>query len=171
MDGLAQVKKSMFHVIEPGDLESGEDREHILRIMFNHPERAFYYFAPKDRGMDDGIEMLRGSISFDVIDACYYAHPNFPNDYIQVLPGKAKFDWERDLVKDGCEFLRFTLTVTETQRRRMTAVEALSIAKALTAEPPLVELNPRLGWLTFNGKQIVNCLSQLWKRLRRRRYL
>lgn len=169
MDGFTSMKKSIFYVYQSGDLELEESRRQLLALMFNHPERAFYYFIPKGQGIDGGMEQLRGAVNFDVMDACFYAHPNFQNDYVQIVPKKASFEWEQQLIREGCEFVRFTLTLTERQRRRMVATEALEIEKGLKEAAPLVQVNPKFWWFTFDGKQILKRALALLAQFQKRR--
>lgn len=47
-----RIVRSEFHVIEDDDISSADDLKHLLRLMYEHPERSYYCFSQQDRGMN-----------------------------------------------------------------------------------------------------------------------
>jgi hypothetical protein len=117
------ITRGMFYVIEEFDIKTEGDFEDLLKQMFDHPERDFYYFQQKDGARNPlMIEKTRlGRILLNETEFFYYKHPNFKRDYlkIEVRDGQYEFDWEKDVVEKGPMFVRTKLRLTERTKREL----------------------------------------------------
>lgn len=129
------AKKSYFHTIEDGDIQTEEDLQKLLRLMYDCPEHKFYLFAPKDKPASDvilGAERA-GLLKFDIIEFHYYPHPNFKSDYVKIQERTIEFDWERDVLKTAPMHTRTTISLSEKGRRQFELQEIRKEVEDATA--------------------------------------
>lgn len=131
-----------FHVMEDADIQTADDLNEMILIMFNHPERTFYYFGKKDGSPNELLEnsKCRGEILMNVTEFFYYKHPNVNRDYIKIQRGGGQSDWEKEVVKKGPMFVRIKLELSEKKKRELEVYQKIEIEKRIDTNP--IELKP-----------------------------
>jgi hypothetical protein len=118
----SMVKKSASYVIEENDIADENALHELLSLLFDFPERAFYYLHEKGRPLGAWIARARDchEILLNETEFFYYRHPKFQCDYVRIVPQDAyPFQWEREAVEKGPMFLRTKLELTPRMRRQM----------------------------------------------------
>jgi len=143
------VKKSAFYVIEENDIADENALHQLLSLLFDFPERAFYYFHEKGRPVEAWIARGRDcdQILLNETEFFYYRHPKFQRDYVRIVPRDSyTFEWERQVVEKGPMFLRTKLELTPRMRRQMEVEHKMIIEQGMrhaTPEHPFL-LRPAL---------------------------
>lgn len=127
----SKITRSEFHVIEEFDIKTEKDFQKLVRQMFDHPERDFYYFQEKD-GPKSELMIAKdrhGYISLAETEFFYYKHPNFEQDYVHIErhDDQYEWDWEREVVEKGPMYMRTTLRLTERTRRELETLHRLAL--------------------------------------------
>jgi hypothetical protein len=154
------VKKSSFHVIENRDMSLPEEVERLLRVMFDHPERAFYLFVQKGASFSNPIGGALGSGDVLAVqtDLLFYRHPKFDRDFVRIGLRSELFDWEREALLTQ-EYIRFTLKLSERKRREMEVSQHLAAHAARSSSP--LKLEPNIYGVGVD-------LRKLWASIRKR---
>jgi len=131
-----------FHVIEAADIQTANDLNELILLMFNHPERSFYYFGNKDGSPNKLLQnsKCRGEILMNVAEFFYYKHPNNDHDYIKIQRGGGQSDWGKEVVKKGPMFVRIKLELSEKKKRELEVYQKIEIGKSVDTN--LIELKP-----------------------------
>jgi hypothetical protein len=157
--GMFDVKESRFHVFENSDLLSEHDINQLEILMYHFPERAFYFFKEKEEAPNVFLDKARNEnrILSETVEVRFYKHPKFLKDYVRILG--AGNGWERRLVEQTPEYIRFTLKLSESAKRRLQIAETIVLQKASDSNPisfkPKIwglELDGRKAWLWFRKK-------------------
>jgi hypothetical protein len=163
---ILDVTKTEVFVLQNGDIHSENELRRLISLMFNKPEAKFHYFEPKGW---TGNELLRNAItSGDILIAktefFYYTHPHFERDYIRIAPsdGVYAFDWEREVVQKGPEFMRMTFSLGERKRRELTAVENVEIQRQIDENP--IELKPGMFGISLDLFKLQRWISRKLRR-------
>ena len=153
------IVQSQFHVIEDDDIRSEEDLRQLLELMYEYPERAFYLFAAKDRGINHRIVSAErlGFVRYLSEEFFYFRHPKYQRDYVRILEHQIQWDWEREVFAKGPMFVRVSLGLTRKAERQFEHVEIAMKQK---------EKNPLILKPTFFGMGID--LPKLWAWIRER---
>jgi len=116
-----------FHVIEDDDIQTMDDLNELILLMFNHPERSFYYFTEKDGSPNSLLEnsKCRGEILMNATEFFYYKHPNNKHDYIKIQRGRGQSDWKKEVVKKGPMFFRIKLELSEKRKENWRFIKKL----------------------------------------------
>ncbi len=122
------VKKSYFYLIESSDITSEEDLDHLIRLMFEFSDRAFYLVSPATQGTNHYVLSAEhhGVLKLVRTERQYYPHPNFKRDYIKIDKENPEWDWEKEVRENAPEHIRCTMELTERWRRKLELGEALS---------------------------------------------
>lgn len=122
------IKEHRFYNIEAGDLQEEADVNELMRRMWEEADASFYYFHGHLGGpvADRPVLAARqlGMIDMSEMERRYYKHPKFKNDFIRLVPdadGKFRWDWEEEVVKNGPEYWRTTLKLTQRKREEFDA--------------------------------------------------
>ena len=131
-----------FHIIEDTDIQTADDLNELILLMFNYPERSFYYFTKKDGAPNELLEnsKYRGEILMNVTEFFYYKHPNNERDYIKIQRYGGQSDWEKEVVKKGPMFVRIKLELSEKKKRELGIYQKIEIEKRIDINP--IELKP-----------------------------
>jgi len=112
------VAESRFHVIETDDLQSEEDLQRLILLVFQHSERTFYYFQESDGKRNEFF--LRASDQGDTlvyeIEHFYYKNSKFIDHYEHIPEQSAKYDWQKELVKKGPMYVRMKFKLSERKK-------------------------------------------------------
>jgi len=137
-----KIEIGEFHVIEDSDIQTADDLNELILLIFNHPERSFYYFGKKDGPPNELLEnsKCRGEILMNVTEFFYYKHPNNDHDYIKIQRGGGQLDWENEVVKKGPMFVRIKLELSEKKKRELEVYQKIEIEKKMDTN--LIELKP-----------------------------
>jgi hypothetical protein len=116
-----KLEVSEFHTIENADIQTADDLNDLILLMFNHPERSYYYFAKKEGPLNELLENSknRGEILMNVTEFFYYKHPKNDRNYIKIQRDGGQFDWEKEVVKKGPMFVRIKLELSEKKKRAL----------------------------------------------------
>ncbi len=113
------VKQSFRHEFEDGDLDTDGQIKKLISLMFECPEREFFFFhntkvqfSPKLRSAEK-----ENIILLNEVECFYYKHPKHKKDYIKISGNNPKFDWQKELIKNGPEFHCHILRLTQKAKR------------------------------------------------------
>jgi uncharacterized protein YciU (UPF0263 family) len=125
------IKKRGFRVIEYGEMQSDEDVQQLIHLLWRQPEITAYYYYRKDGPMDKGLSAAhaRGDILMNEMKQRFYAHPNFKRDYIQIIDrdGNYEWDWEKEVVEKGPEFRQVKLELTGWKKTQLEIWDKIQI--------------------------------------------
>jgi hypothetical protein len=131
-----------IHDIEDTDIQTADDLNELILLMFNHPERSFYYFTNKDEACNELLENSKhqGEILMNTTEFFYYKHPNNDRDYIKIQRDGGQLDWEKEVVKKGPMFVRINLQLSEKKKRELEICQKIELEKRMDNNP--IELKP-----------------------------
>jgi hypothetical protein len=134
------VKLSQFYTIENSDIATEDDLDRLVELMFHYPERNFYLFGLKEQGANHIVVSAEqhGILRIERYETQYYAHPKFERDWVKIDKRNPKWDWEKNVIENSPEYIRFTLKLTERWRKKMELGEALSAAEPKEDKNPLL---------------------------------
>lgn len=135
-----QIDMSEFHIIEVDDVQSEEDLQHLITLMFNHPERDFYYFQKKDGPTNQYL--YKGDFIMNRTEFFFYKHPKFERDYIKISREGGQCDWEKEVIEKGPVFVRIKLELSGRKKRELEIYQKLEMEKMIDSNP--FELKPNL---------------------------
>jgi hypothetical protein len=132
-----EIKMSERHDIENGDIQTEDDLKQLIILMFNHPERSFYYFTEKDGKPNELLARAKNieAILMNKVEFFYYKHPKDKHVYVKIYRNGGKFEWQKDVVKQKPMFIRIELELTEKMRRRLEVISKNEIEKAIDDFP------------------------------------
>ena len=157
----SSVRKSHFHIIENRDMSLPEDVQRLYRLLFDHPERSFYFFIQKGASLSEEVGKALGAeeILASQTDLEFFRHPKFDRDFIRIHRGAESFDWQREITGSAQEYVRFTLTLSIRKRREMELEQYLAANSATDSNPLKLQL-------TYMGLGVD--LRKLWAWLQKR---
>lgn len=131
-----------FHVIENTDIQTVDDLNELILLMFNYPEHSFYYFRKKDGSPNELLEnpKTQGDILMKLTEFFYYKHPNNERDYIKIQRDGGQSDWGKEVVKKGPMFVRIKLALSEKKKRELEVYQKIELEKRMDTNP--IELKP-----------------------------
>lgn len=133
----SSIKESIFRVIEPDDIQTEQDLQHLISLLFHEPECNFYYFVEKDGKQNSFLSAAkdRKDILMNEVEFFYYKHPKFDRDYIRIenRNGKYNFEWEKEVVEKGPMYLRIRLQLSERKKRELEILQKVKIEDAIRA--------------------------------------
>jgi hypothetical protein len=137
-----KMEISKFHIIENADIQTADDLNELILLMFNHPERSYYYFGKKEGPPNELLENSKcgGEMLMNVTEFFYYKHPNNDRDYIKIQRDGGRLDWEKEVVKKGPMFVRIKLELSEKKKRALEVYQKIEIEKRIDTNP--IELKP-----------------------------
>jgi hypothetical protein len=137
-----QIEISQLREIEDADIQTKADLNELIFLMFNNPERSFYYFCKKDGAPNELLESskCRGDILMNVTEFFYYKHPTNERDYIKILQDSRQSDWQKEVIKKGPMFVRIKLELSEKKKRELEVYQKIEIEKKMDTN--LIELKP-----------------------------
>jgi diguanylate cyclase (GGDEF)-like protein len=118
----SSIEESYFHRFEEGDIVTEQDVQALIALMYDHPEREFYFLAEGGRTpFALGLAINRGDILKVETQFFWYRHPTIPHDYvhIEVRDGNYAWDWEREVVEKGPTFARIKMRLSERKSREL----------------------------------------------------
>ena len=140
----SSIRETVLHEIEEGDIETNEDLQSLIGLMYDHAEREFYYVrrreghsaGPLDRALGAGIILEEGAELF------WYKHPRLTHNYVhvEVRDGNYAWDWQRDVVENTPMFVRIRLRLAERTRRGLEIKQKIQAEREAESSP--VELKP-----------------------------
>jgi hypothetical protein len=152
---MEKVKVGKMYVLEADSILTEDDLQHLITLMFDYPERSFYFFEEKGSKRNTFIDKASqsGWILFEEYEQRYYPHPNFEHDYVKISKrdGEYNWDWEKEAVEKGPEFIRFTLRLSERKRREMEHQERIAVEKAAS---PVGEKESAKGASLLSANQL-----------------
>ena len=163
----SKITQSAFHIIEANDITDEQGLQHLLWLMFDCPERAFYYFHEKDIPVDMWIGKARneGQLLLNETEFFYYRHPRFRHDYVKITPRDTySFEWESEVEEKGPMYLRTKLELTSRMQRQMEVQQKIMIEQKISANP--LELKPNFMGI---GVDVFRLWSWIKNKLRKTR--
>jgi hypothetical protein len=150
-----------FHEIEDADIQTADDLNELILLMFNHPERTFYYFGKKDGSPNELLENLkcRSDILMNVTEFFYYKHPNGDHDYIKIQRDGGQLDWEKEVVKKGPMFVRIKLELSEKKKRELDVYQKIEIENRINTNP--IELKPNFWGFGIDLIKLARAIKNL----------
>ena len=130
------VRKSYVREFFDAEIRSESELEHLLMLLFHHPEVSTHVFHPHGQPLNALIiaaEKL-GQIRIVETQGYWYEHPLYPNNFVRVT--NPQFEWEEDLQENGQMLFRCELALTERERRRRENEETATTV-ASKAQPPV----------------------------------
>jgi len=110
------IKSSKFRVIEPADMQSRQDVDALMRLMWQERECAFFYYYPKNGTVGAAIAEARsrGELLMDEMKRRFYRHPRFERDYLHIPEPKESYrwDWQKQVVAQGPEYWQVRLQLS-----------------------------------------------------------
>ncbi|EKD26512.1 MAG: hypothetical protein ACD_79C01144G0003 [uncultured bacterium] len=113
------VKESVMHIFEDGELDTDEQINNLIYLMFEYQERCFYLFHQADKLQSEKLlsSKKQNIILLDEVECFYYKHPKHQRDYVKISGNNPKFDWEKEVIEKGPEFHKITLKLTQKAKR------------------------------------------------------
>jgi hypothetical protein len=115
-------------------METDEDVQHLLELLYRQPEVATYTFHQEGQPMSSRLLAAEKLGFLRVVETQrnWYEHPNFPGDFVRVT--RTEFDWQKELLANGIKLLRNELAITEQEKRRREIADTAA-AVALASQP------------------------------------
>lgn len=114
-----KVKESRMHIFEDDELDTEKQVNNLILLMFEYPEREFFLFhntniqlSPKLKSAEE-----QNIILLNEVECFYYKHPKYKKDYVKISGNNLQFEWEKELIKKGPEYHKFTLKLTQKAKR------------------------------------------------------
>lgn len=99
----SKIERSQFHMIGENDIADEQDVEQLSHLMFDYPEREFYYFHAQAKPIAGEIAKARDrdQLSLNETEHYYYPRPG-AHDYVKIAPRQTyPFEWQRTVVEKG----------------------------------------------------------------------
>lgn len=107
------ITESKFRIIEPGDMQSPNDVDELMRVMWHERECIFHYYIPKNGPRSVAMIGAKecGDILMNEMTRRFYKHPLYPRDYVEIpdRDGQYRWPWQKAVVEAGPEFWRVRL--------------------------------------------------------------
>ncbi|MFZ5994142.1 MAG: hypothetical protein ACOYU4_04045 [Thermodesulfobacteriota bacterium] len=157
-----EVTMSKHHDIENGDIQTEDDLKQLLLLMFNHPERSFYYFTEKDSKPNEFLAKAENqeAILMNKVEFFYYKHPKNNHDYVKISRNGGEFEWQKEVVKQGPMFIRIEVELTKRMKRRLEVITKNEIEKSIDGCP--LEVKPGFWGISLD-------VPKLWRWIKRRK--
>ncbi len=115
-------KESRFHPFDNDDINTEEDFQNLIMLMFHYPDRDYYLYQEKD-GAQNQLLLTKehlGDLVFEKTEFFYYKRSNGPG-YIHLGRDglESQFEWEREIVKKGPMYMQTTLKLSERKKREL----------------------------------------------------
>jgi hypothetical protein len=115
------ISASRFRNLLASDLDSEEALERLMVDLLYNPDVETYYFSAAGTMENQFIKAAtdRGDILKIELEKFYYANPKAERDFFHIPKaryGDYSFDWQRELVEKGPEYIRIRLKLSERQR-------------------------------------------------------
>ena len=111
-----EIKRSQFRVIEPSDMQSPQDVEALMRLMWQERECAFSYYMPKNGPGSAAMTQARhsGELLMEEMKRRYFRHPRYDRDYVHIPDrnGSYRWPWEKGVVEKGPEYWQVRLQLS-----------------------------------------------------------
>jgi hypothetical protein len=156
-----RVSVGMVHHFEDGDIQSQADVLEIVRLLYHHAEREFYFFHqesvpwPAPLGTANASHGGDGPLLLNDAEFRYFRAPNSNShgDFIKVSKHEELhgFGWEAPLVQAGPEFCRYRIQLTESSRRSLQIQEHIERERLSSGNP--LELKPNFFGLGIDLKK------------------
>ena len=131
----SSIKKSARREFFDCEMQTDEDVEYLLELLYRQPEVATFSFHPQGQPMNARLlaaEKL-GHLRVLETQSYWYEHPNYPNNFVRVPNPEPEFDWQKELRANGQMLFRNELALTTQERRQR---EIRDTAKAIAAASP-----------------------------------
>lgn len=131
----SSMKEGVFRIIEKGDINTKEDLQSLILLLFHEPECDFYYFLEQGTIADSLLLSAqgRGDILMSETDFFYYKHPKLDHDYVHIEKRDAdyRWDWEREVVEKGPMFTRIKLQLSARKRTELEILQKIEMEEAI----------------------------------------
>lgn len=122
------VTPGMFHVIEMENVQTENDLQRLIQLLFLYPERDVYYFQ------EDGKRNVlinkaadRGDILMYEFESFHYKNPKFIRHYEHIPEGSVRYDWQKDIIAQSPMFVRSRLKLSERKKRELETWEKIQL--------------------------------------------
>lgn len=152
-------KATRLICMSPDEFKDDKDISDLVHDMFWFPDDGYFIFSKSDEGI--GAELNKSfesaGIEIKVSQRYFYPHPypGYKNDYIQILPGPRKYDWQEEAVKKK-EYARHTLGLLGWKKKDLDFSYAAEVVVKATKKPPPV-LSAKPGLFGFSIDLIEIC--------------
>ena len=137
-----KVKITQSYMIEVEDIQTENDLQELILLMFNNSESKFHYYKEKDCPGNGLLSEAsnRGDILMNTTEFFYYKHPKHKRDYVKIARDGGKFEWQKEIAEKGPMFVRITLGLSNKMKRQLETHERIEIKRQLDTNP--LELKP-----------------------------
>lgn len=133
-----KVQRHQFRYIDHRDIDTEEDIELLLKLLYEQPEISNYIFHQDGSSLNEHLLALTkfNIIRIEETEANWFRHPKFPGDFVRIRKDPP-FEWEKDVRGNEPMYWRSTIGLTEHERRKREHAElAAAVSSAITPQPP-----------------------------------
>jgi hypothetical protein len=136
------VKESQFYIFEADDIQSYDDLQELIILLYQYPERDFYLYLEQVKGANSiPLKNLEDNgILTNETEFYFYRHPKFKRDFVKIPYNSANFEWEKEVIKKWPMFMRIKLRLSEWKRCELKIIQEINIKKEIDSNP--IELKP-----------------------------
>lgn len=147
-----KVTENVMYIFEEGDLDTDKQINSLIRLIFEYPEREFFLFLKANVALSEKLKSAgkQNIILLNEVESFYYKHPKNIKDYVKISGNNPRFDWEKELIKNGPEYRRFTLKLTEKAKRD------LEISYSRLKEKQMIEnsIGNTIVFISYDGDEL-----------------
>lgn len=164
-----KITQSKFYTIEVEDIKTENDLKTLVNLLFNYPEREFYYYQEKDGESNSVINNARDGncILSNEWEFNFYRHPKYLKDFLKIEKRNDSYtwEWEQKVAEQNPMFIRFRLRLSEMKRRKLEIEEKIQVEKHSKSTNPLV-LKPSLWGVGIDLEKTPRWANTIYKKLR-----
>ncbi|MFH1931713.1 MAG: hypothetical protein ABIN18_09025 [Pseudomonadota bacterium] len=157
-----KVEVTQYHRFENNDIQTEEALRELISLMFDHPERDFYFFAEKDSKLNTLLMKAKqdGVILISEVDLFYYRHPKNKRGFVRIPRNGGEFEWQKELTKQGPMFQRAKLELTARMKRQLEALHKIEVEKISDSFP--IELKPNFFGIGLDLNKLVRFVRKIF---------
>lgn len=147
-----KVAENVMYIFEQGDLDTEKQINGLISLIFEYPEREFFLFLKADVALSEKLKLAKQQniILFSEVESFYYKHPKNIKDYVKISGNNPQFEWEKELIKKGPEYRRFTLKLTEKAKRDL----GISYAKFKEKQMAENSIGKFIVFISYDGDEL-----------------
>ena len=124
------IQMSTFRIFEQGDIPNAEALLKLMELLYWEPECEFRYLYRDGTPMDSPLAaaIQKRDVLVKKSEWRFFRHPKFKKDYVKIPKTENyQFDWEREVVEKGPEFVEAILELSPRKRTEMDTISKVQI--------------------------------------------
>ena len=161
----SSIKESRFYQFEEGDTQTDGELRDLIILMYNYPERDFYYFrrreGPSHGPLDSALHA--GLILEEEAELFWYKQPELARSFVRVhvRDGNYEWDWQKEAVQKSPMFVRIKLRLSERTRRELEIKQKIEAEKEVESNP--LEFKPGVAGFSIDLVKTYDWVRRWWQ--------